>query len=517
MKGFRSKLGMGNTPKQDQPRDPQLEVQNEQQSTDQSEAPSAWYTITVDSIRKGKNKMRRRLMIAAGGLVVVGGLIWAGNHYVTANTIPYYVVSVKGQAIGTILHKEELQQLFTTKRAAYQKKYPKATMVLNTNGITTTEERAYKAQVNSANTLKTLDGMLTAYAKSVEVNVDGKVIGIVKDQKVIDAALEQVKEKYTKKAESAKASTKTSTKAYPKQVTGLESVTLKQKVSTGEIKANPNKLLSSTQLAKVMTTGVESPTTYVVREGDTISSIASDHDITQEEIFANNPKIDEMAMQIGDELTLTVPQPPITVTTFEDYSEQIVTEPSVEIRKSDSMREGESKVVAQGSTGLKRIDYRVTKQNGQMLREEWLGQEVTKKSSPKVIIKGTKVVQGEGSGNLIWPVSGASVTSPFGQRWGKTHKGIDLVGSSSVMAADDGVVSYAGTMTGYGNVIIINHNNGYETLYGHLSQIDTSTGAIVEQGQHIGVMGNTGHSTGTHLHFEVHSGGAIQNPLGYLP
>lgn len=517
MKGFRSKLGMGNTPKQDQPRDPQLEVQNEQQSTDQSEAPSAWYTITVDSIRKGKNKMRRRLMIAAGGLVVVGGLIWAGNHYVTANTIPYYVVSVKGQAIGTILHKEELQQLFTTKRAAYQKKYPKATMVLNTNGITTTEERAYKAQVNSANTLKTLDGMLTAYAKSVEVNVDGKVIGIVKDQKVIDAALEQVKEKYTKKAESAKASTKTSTKAYPKQVTGLESVTLKQKVSTGEIKANPNKLLSSTQLAKVMTTGVESPTTYVVREGDTISSIASDHNITQEEIFANNPKIDEMAMQIGDELTLTVPQPPITVTTFEDYSEQIVTEPSVEIRKSDSMREGESKVVAQGSTGLKRIDYRVTKQNGQMLREEWLGQEVTKKSSPKVIIKGTKVVQGEGSGNLIWPVSGASVTSPFGQRWGKTHKGIDLVGSSSVMAADDGVVSYAGTMTGYGNVIIINHNNGYETLYGHLSQIDTSTGAIVEQGQHIGVMGNTGHSTGTHLHFEVHSGGAIQNPLGYLP
>ncbi|TKJ88933.1 hypothetical protein PaeCFBP13512_17040 [Paenibacillus sp. CFBP13512] len=517
MKGFKSKLGMGNTPEQDQSRDPQLEVQSEQQSTDQPETSSPWYTITVDSIRQGKHKMRRRLMIAAGSLVVVGGLIWAGTQYVTANTIPYYVVSVKGQAIGTILHQEELQQLFTTKRAAYQKKYPKATMVLNTNGITTTEERAYKAQVNSANTLKTLDGMLTAYAKSVDVNIDGKVIGVVKDQKVIDAALEQVKKKYTKKAVSAKASTKTSKKAYPKQVTGLESVTLKQKVSTTEIKANPNKLLSSTQLAKVMMTGVESPTTYVVREGDTISSIAADHDITQEEIFANNPKIDEMAMQIGDELMLTVPQPPITVTTFEDYSEQIVTEPAVEIRKSETMREGESKVVSQGSKGLKRIDYRVTKQNGQMLREEWLGQEVTKKSSPKVIIKGTKVVQGEGSGNFMWPVSGASVTSPYGQRWGKTHKGIDLVGSSSVMAADDGVVSYAGTMTGYGNVIIINHNNGYETLYGHLSQIDTSTGAIVEKGQHIGVMGNTGHSTGTHLHFEVHTGGVIQNPLGYLP
>ncbi len=484
---------------------------------------SKWYTITVDHLRQGKNKVRTRLMLVIGSVAVAGGLVLAGNHYVTANTVPYYVVSVKGQAIGSILNKSELEQLFQQKRAAYQKKYPDASMVLNTNGITTTEEKAFKAQIDSQSTLKQLDKMLTAYAKGVEVTVGDTKIGVVKDQATIDSALKIVQKTYTQKAEAAAANmNKSSVKklaqsyAYSKKVNKLESVKINQKVAANQIKANPQRLLSSKELAKVMLTGVEAPLKYNVREGDTISSIASSYDISQKEIFDHNPGIKETSLQIGDELTLTVPQPPITVTTVEDYSEQVVTEPDVEIRKSDNMRAGESKVISAGSQGLKRIDYRVVKENGQVLREEWVGQEVVKESSPKIIVKGTKVVVGEGSGNFIWPVSGATVTSPFGQRWGRMHKGIDMVGSSSVMAADDGVVTFAGTMTGYGNAIIIDHRNGYQTLYGHLSQIDVSNGTVVEKGQHIGVMGNTGHSFGTHLHFEVHSGGALQNPLSYL-
>jgi len=521
MKGLKGKRGTGNESDQQIVRE---EQHNDQQSSEQQETSSSkWYTLTVDSIRQGKNKVRRRLIIAAASVAVAGGLVLAGNHYVTANTTSYYVVYVKDKAIGSVLQKSQLDKLFNEKRAAYQKKYPDATMVLNTNGITTTEEKAFKAQVDSTSTLKQLDSMLTAYAKGREVVIGGKNIGIVDDQKTIDQALKLVQTNYTRKAENAaKNMNKTSVKkltqsyAYSKKVNKLESVKLNEKVTSKEIKANPQKLLSSKELAKVMLTGVESPLKYTVREGDTISSIAAAYDVSQQEIFDNNPGIQETSLQIGDELTLTVPQPPVTVTTVEDYSEQVVTEPAVEIRKSDTMRAGESKVISAGSKGLKRIDYRVTKENGQMVREEWVGQEVVKEASPKIIIKGTKVVVGEGSGNFIWPSSGATVTSPFGQRWGRMHKGIDIVGSSSVMAADDGVVTYAGTMTGYGNVIIIDHRNGYETLYGHLSQIDVSNGAVVEQGQHIGVMGNTGHSTGTHLHFEIHSGGALQNPLSYL-
>lgn len=134
-----------------------------------------------------------------------------------------------------------------------------------------------------------------------------------------------------------------------------------------------------------------------------------------------------------------------------------------------------------------------------------------------VVLKGTKVTPSEGSGNFIWPVAGHRITSYYGKRWGRLHKGFDMVGSSSVKAADNGVVELADdSMSGYGNAIIINHNNGYKTLYGHLSKINVKAGQVVEQGEAIGVMGNTGHSFGTHLHFEVYLNGKLKNPADYL-
>ncbi|MNZ94643.1 Murein hydrolase activator NlpD precursor [compost metagenome] len=109
------------------------------------------------------------------------------------------------------------------------------------------------------------------------------------------------------------------------------------------------------------------------------------------------------------------------------------------------------------------------------------------------------------------------MSSSYGQRWGRTHKGIDLVSSNrSILASDDGVVTFAGTKSGYGNCIIIDHKNGYQTLYGHLSKISVKKGEIIEKGSKIGVMGSTGRSTGTHLHFEIHKDGSIQNPMKYL-
>lgn len=83
-------------------------------------------------------------------------------------------------------------------------------------------------------------------------------------------------------------------------------------------------------------------------------------------------------------------------------------------------------------------------------------------------------------------------------------------------ASDEGVITFAGQKSGYGNVIIINHRNGYETLYGHLNSIGVKVGQVVEKGESIGVMGNTGRSTGTHLHFEIIKNGTVENPLTYL-
>jgi murein DD-endopeptidase MepM/ murein hydrolase activator NlpD len=118
---------------------------------------------------------------------------------------------------------------------------------------------------------------------------------------------------------------------------------------------------------------------------------------------------------------------------------------------------------------------------------------------------------------FIWPVNGP-VTSPFGMRWGRMHEGIDIGASEGtpIRAAAAGRVVYAGWMSGYGNLVAIDHGRGISTAYAHQSRIGVGNGQVVSQGQTIGYVGCTGHCFGPHLHFEVRINGTPVDPLGYL-
>lgn len=109
-------------------------------------------------------------------------------------------------------------------------------------------------------------------------------------------------------------------------------------------------------------------------------------------------------------------------------------------------------------------------------------------------------------------------TSGFGRRWGRKHEGIDLAGAhgSPILATADGVVVKAGWENGYGQMVEIRHPYGMSTLYGHMSKIRVSIGQKVSRGEQIGDMGNTGRSTGTHLHYEVHVSGVPVNPMTFI-
>jgi murein DD-endopeptidase MepM/ murein hydrolase activator NlpD len=123
----------------------------------------------------------------------------------------------------------------------------------------------------------------------------------------------------------------------------------------------------------------------------------------------------------------------------------------------------------------------------------------------------------QGSGSMIWPISG-TFTSPFGQRWGRLHAGIDLAApeGTPIRAADSGTVVLAGWTGGYGNYTCIAHGGSLSTCYAHQSRYGTSVGARVSKGQVIGYVGNTGHSFGAHLHFETRVNGTPVDPMGYL-
>ncbi|MFB7639483.1 murein hydrolase activator EnvC family protein [Peribacillus butanolivorans] len=131
------------------------------------------------------------------------------------------------------------------------------------------------------------------------------------------------------------------------------------------------------------------------------------------------------------------------------------------------------------------------------------------------------------SGTFTRPSAGY-VSSIFGERWNKQHAGIDIAASGTVpvVAAADGVVSRSYFSSTYGNVIFVTHSisgQQWTTVYAHLSSRQASTGSVVAKGQQIGIMGNTGHSYGQHLHFELHKGAwnysksNAVNPLNYIP
>ncbi|MCG6883422.1 MAG: DUF5930 domain-containing protein [Silicimonas sp.] len=118
-----------------------------------------------------------------------------------------------------------------------------------------------------------------------------------------------------------------------------------------------------------------------------------------------------------------------------------------------------------------------------------------------------------------FPVRGSyRSTSGFGPRWGRMHEGHDYAGATGtpIHATADGVVVHAGRLAGYGNLIKIRHDFGFETRYAHLSRIRVQEGERVSRGDRIGDMGNTGRSTGTHLHYEIRIGGEPMNPLKYI-
>lgn len=142
---------------------------------------------------------------------------------------------------------------------------------------------------------------------------------------------------------------------------------------------------------------------------------------------------------------------------------------------------------------------------------------VIEEEKPKYIAQRTVIqIQAgvKGTSNFIWPTSGSISQYPV---WYHMALDIENAAAPAILASDTGTVTYSGCLNwGYGCHIIVDHGNGYQTLYAHMSSLGVSAGQAVSQGQTIGRMGSTGRSTGTHLHFEVRSGGTILNPLNFL-
>jgi murein DD-endopeptidase MepM/ murein hydrolase activator NlpD len=183
----------------------------------------------------------------------------------------------------------------------------------------------------------------------------------------------------------------------------------------------------------------------------------------------------------------------------------------------------ERQILVDELEGLKKVyDRKVARCNKQVVKlehQEQVASQDERELANQLAAQGEiSVPPGVAEGGWAWPARG-TVTSPFGYRWGRLHAGIDIGASigTPIYAARGGVVSFSGVMGGYGNIIVLDHGDGMTTRYAHQSALGASVGQTVRVGDRIGSVGNTGSSTGPHLHFEVRINDQPQNPISYLP
>lgn len=262
--------------------------------------------------------------------------------------------------------------------------------------------------------------------------------------------------------------------------------------------------------------------TYTVVKGDTYSEITKEHDMKLSELMALNPQASLDRLMIGDILNVKKEVPYLSVKTVDEISYTETVESPVEYVEDASLYVGDTKVITEGTAGLANVKARVTMLNGFEEKREIIKNTLVLKPVTKVIAKGTAPRPKTASNGIyIWPLSG-TVTSTTGKRYlfGTTnyHSGLDIAApyGTTVKASDGGEVTFSGWRGDYGNLVIITHDNGTQTYYAHNSSLLVSKGDKVYQGQSIAKVGSTGRTTGNHSHFEVRVGGSIKNPYNYL-
>lgn len=261
---------------------------------------------------------------------------------------------------------------------------------------------------------------------------------------------------------------------------------------------------------------------YTIVRGDTLSEISIKVNIPIDKILELNSdklKDENSTIREGDKLIITVPEPELSVERMEEnYYEEIYDAEIIYI-DNDDWYTTQTVVHQQPSAGFRKIVADVHYLNDKEVSREILKEEITQEAVAKIVERGTKIPP-----TYIRPISGGRQTSGFGRRNAPTkgastyHKGVDwaVPTGTAVYASCGGTVAKAGWGSGYGYVVYIDHEDGRQTRYGHLSKVLVKAGQSVKQGERIALSGNTGVSTGPHLHFEILINGSQVNPLKYL-
>lgn len=470
--------------------------------------------------------------------IFIGICIFKIDNQVKAEPKSYYQVYLDGEAIGVIESKKDLEEYINNKNEAYKLKFGVDT-IYSPNGLDVEKILTYSGETESIEEIYdeivdrkpfTVSGYQFTLTSTVNVEKEDseseeqtkttKLYTISED--IFDTAVENVYNTFVGEDEY-KAYVNHTQSAIVTTGTYIDSVYLDDSITIKEMKIPVTETIytDANELTKFLLFGTtEDQKRYTVKVGDTIESVAFNNKISVQEFLISNPSFTSASSLLfpGQEVVIGITDAQINVVVESSMVEDKTKEYSTVVRYDADMQQGYSEVLQKGSKGIERVSQKVKTINGNIAYIQPESNVELKAAVPQIVVYGQKVVPSVGvTGNWLWPTkSGYTISSTYGYRVApftgsrEFHTGLDIAGTgygSPVYASNNGTVIVSGWHYSYGNYIVINHNNGYYTLYAHMSQRKKKVGDIVARGDIIGLVGQTGSATGPHLHFEVWKNG----------
>ena len=377
--------------------------------------------------------------------------------------------------------------------------------------------------------------MLDDYNKIASVNSED-VIVYVTDPKVFEEAVEQLEYVFVdaELLDAYKADKQAEIETTGSKILDVyveEEITIKE----ANISVSENIYNNADELSSYLLYGENEERKKIkVSANDTISTVAVEHGISIEEFFLSNPEFTSInnIFYENQEVVIAKIDPKINIAVEQYVVEDMVVDYDVVEEYDNTMTQGMEFVKQKGENGVERVGQNIRRVNGSITYVQPVSNKTIKSPKNKIIAIGTKIIPNVGSlSNWGWPTKkGYRISSYWGWRTSpiyggrEWHSGIDIAGTgkgSPVYATNNGTIILREYVYSYGNYIIINHNNGYYSLYAHMNGFakGLKVGSTVSRGQVIGYVGSTGLSTGPHLHFEIRNCerySCNQNPLIYL-
>lgn len=437
------------------------------------------------------------------------------------NPYTYYRVYYDGELLGTIKSENELLNYINDNNDEYKQKY-NVENIYKPNDLIIKSYKTYEALVDDTYSVyKKIEALASFTLKGYEFSITGTETTeniYVLDEKVFNDAIDTVIKTFVDSEEYENYK-----KGISNSLNKIDNVYVKESINYREVYIPVSEKIytESVQLAQHLLYG-DSPDEkkYTVKLGDTIESVSFENKISTGDFLLSNPEYNSVdnLLAVNSKVTIKPLKPAINVVVEKYETTEDIKNYSIETTYDDQKSQQYYNVIRKGENGYERITRRIETINGVDTYVLTLAKEELKPAISQIDVKGSKIISKVGGSVWGWPTeSGYYIIDRYRYRYSpvygtyELHTGLDITGTgcySKIYAANNGEVIMANKVDNgsYGLFVVINHHNGYSTLYGHMIKVNVNVGDIVEKGQVIGLMGSTGDSTGCHLHFELWSG-----------